>query len=40
MWNISILAFLEELIVAVRIPKLRSDLKGIYWMMREQGKIA
>lgn len=40
MWSISILAFLEELIVAVRIPKLRSDLKGIYWMMREQGKIA
>jgi cardiolipin synthase (CMP-forming) len=40
MWSISILAFMEELIVAVRIPKLRSDLKGIYWMMREQGKIA
>lgn len=40
MWSISILAFLEELIVAIRIPKLRSDLKGIYWMMREQGKIA
>ncbi|MGL5888571.1 MAG: CDP-alcohol phosphatidyltransferase family protein [Bacteroidia bacterium] len=40
MWSISILAFLEELIVAIRIPQLRSDLKGIYWMMREQGKIA
>lgn len=40
MWGVSVLAFLEELIVVIRIPQLRSNLKGIFWMMREQGKIA
>jgi cardiolipin synthase (CMP-forming) len=40
MWSISMLAFLEELIVAVYIPQLRSNLKGIYWMMKENGRIA
>jgi cardiolipin synthase (CMP-forming) len=40
MWNISMLAFLEELIVAIYIPQLRSNLKGIYWMMKENGHIA
>jgi cardiolipin synthase (CMP-forming) len=40
MWSVSVLAFLEELIVVILIPQLRSNLKGIFWMMREQGKIA
>jgi CDP-diacylglycerol--glycerol-3-phosphate 3-phosphatidyltransferase len=40
MWVISVLAFLEELVVAVRIPQLRANLKGVFWMIREQGKIA
>jgi cardiolipin synthase len=40
MWSVSMLAFIEELIVVIRIPQLRSNLKGIFWMMREQDKIA
>ncbi|MCA6362952.1 MAG: CDP-alcohol phosphatidyltransferase family protein [Bacteroidetes bacterium] len=40
MWSVSVLAFLEELIVVLYIQQLRSNLKGIFWMMREQGKIA
>lgn len=39
MCSISLLAFSEELLVAIRIPRLRSDVKGIYWMMKENGRI-
>lgn len=39
MWCISMLAFTEELIVALKIPQLRSDVKGIYWMKKENGSI-
>lgn len=40
MFVISLVAFLEEGIVVISIPKLRSNLKGIYWMIRENGRIA
>lgn len=40
MWTVTILAFLEELVVVAAIPALRSNVKGIYWMVKENGKIA
>jgi cardiolipin synthase len=33
------IAHLEELVILLRIPALRSDVKGIYFMLKEQGRI-
>lgn len=40
MWTVSILAFAEELVVVSLIPQMRSNVKGIYWMIRERRAIA
>jgi cardiolipin synthase (CMP-forming) len=40
MWGFSIVAFLEEVVIVTFIPELRSNAKGMYWMMKEKGKIA
>lgn len=39
MFVASCLAFGEQLVVALTIPKLRSNVKGIYWMIKEKGRI-
>lgn len=39
MWLVSVLAFTEEIIVLVKIPALRSNAKGIFWMLKEKGTI-
>ncbi|GAB4136260.1 MAG: hypothetical protein Fur0041_10700 [Bacteroidia bacterium] len=39
MLAVSMLAFIEELIVVVKIPELRSNVKGIYFMVKEKGGI-
>jgi cardiolipin synthase (CMP-forming) len=39
MWSVSILAFLEELIIVSFIPALRSNAKGIFRMLMEKGRI-
>lgn len=39
MWSFSLLAYTEALIIVLRIPQLRSNVKGIYWMIREKGRI-
>jgi hypothetical protein len=36
---VSILAFLEELIIVSFIPALRSNAKGIFRMLMEKGRI-
>ena len=36
---ITCIAYLEEFIVLLFIPKIRSNVKGIYFMMKEHGKI-
>lgn len=40
MWSVSILAYSEALTIVTFMPKLRSNVKGIYWMLKENGKIA
>ncbi|TND08141.1 MAG: CDP-diacylglycerol--glycerol-3-phosphate 3-phosphatidyltransferase [Bacteroidetes bacterium] len=39
MWTVSILAYTEALIIVLRIPQLRSNVKGLYWILKEKGKI-
>ncbi|MDZ4758026.1 MAG: CDP-alcohol phosphatidyltransferase family protein [Bacteroidota bacterium] len=39
MFWISCLAYIEEFLIALFIPAMRSNLKGIYWMLKEDGKI-
>jgi phosphatidylglycerophosphate synthase len=38
MVNISLLAFIESLTVQMIIPEMRSDIKGLYWVLRERRK--
>ena len=40
MWVISMLAFTEESVMLLRLPVLRSNAKGIYWLLKEKGKNA
>lgn len=39
MFAASFFGFGEQLVVALLIPQLRSNVKGIYWMMKEKGRI-
>lgn len=38
MVNISLLAFIESLTIQMMIPQMRSNVKGLYWVLRERGK--
>jgi len=38
MVNISLLAFIENLSIQLIIPEMRSDVKGIWWILKERGK--
>lgn len=38
MVNISLLAFIENLAIQLIIPEMRSDLKGLFWVLKERGK--
>jgi len=40
MWTVSLLAYFEGLVIVSLIPQLRSNVKGIYWMLKEKGRIA
>lgn len=40
MWSVSMLAFAEELVAVSFVPELRSNAKGIFFMLREKGRIA
>jgi len=39
MGGVLAVSFLEELIILSKIPALRSNAKGIYWMLKEKGRI-
>jgi len=39
MVNISLLAFVESLIIQLILPEMRSDVKGLYWVLKERGKV-
>lgn len=39
MWAVSMLAFTEESMMLLRLKTLRPNAKGIYWMMKEKGRI-
>lgn len=36
MVNISLLAFIESLAIQLIIPEMRSDIKGLYWVLKER----
>jgi len=38
MVNISLLAFIESLAIQLIIPEMRSDIKGLYWVLKERKK--
>lgn len=38
MVNISLLAFIESLTIQMIIPRMRSNVKGLFWVLRERGK--
>ena len=38
MVNISLLAFIENLTIQMLIPVMRSDVKGLYWILKERHK--
>ncbi|MCK4879899.1 MAG: CDP-alcohol phosphatidyltransferase family protein [Bacteroidales bacterium] len=38
MVNISLLAFIESLTIQLIIPEMRSDVKGLYWVLKERRK--
>ncbi len=38
MVNISLLAFIENLTIQMIIPEMRSDVKGLYWVLKERAK--
>ncbi len=40
MWSVSMLAFTEELVAVSFVPELRSNAKGIFFMLKEKGRIA
>ncbi|MGZ4042660.1 MAG: CDP-alcohol phosphatidyltransferase family protein, partial [Bacteroidia bacterium] len=35
-WVITILDLLEEIILVFMLPKWQSDVKGIYWVLKEK----
>lgn len=35
MVNISLIAFIENLVIQLLIPQMRSDLKGLFWVLRD-----
>lgn len=38
MVNISLMAFIENLVIQLLIPEMRSDVKGIYWVVKALNK--
>lgn len=38
MVNLSLLAFVENLTIQLMLPEMRSDVKGLYWILKERGK--
>ena len=38
MVNISLMAFIENLVIQLLIPEMRSDVKGIYWVLKALNK--
>lgn len=38
MVNISLLAFIESLTIQLIVPEMRSDVKGLYWVLKERQK--
>ena len=38
MVNISLLAFIENLTIQLIVPEMRSDVKGLYWVLKERAK--
>ncbi|MCD4710525.1 MAG: CDP-alcohol phosphatidyltransferase family protein [Bacteroidales bacterium] len=36
MVNISLLAFIESLTIQLIVPEMRSDIKGLYWILKER----
>jgi phosphatidylglycerophosphate synthase len=38
MVNISLLAFIESLTIQMMIPEMRSDIRGLYWILKERKK--
>lgn len=39
MVNISLLAFIESLTIQMLIPEMRSNVKGLYWVLKERRKV-
>jgi cardiolipin synthase len=37
MVNLSLLAFIESLTIQLMLPEMRSDVKGLYWVLKERG---
>jgi phosphatidylglycerophosphate synthase len=38
MVNLSLMAFIENLVIQLLIPEMRSDVKGIYWVVKDLSK--
>ncbi len=38
MVNLSLLSFVESLAIQLILPEMRSDVKGLYWVLKERGK--
>jgi CDP-diacylglycerol--glycerol-3-phosphate 3-phosphatidyltransferase len=38
MVNLSLLSFIESLTIQLILPEMRSDVKGLYWVLKERGK--
>jgi phosphatidylglycerophosphate synthase len=38
MVNLSLMAFIENLVIQLLIPEMRSDVKGIYWVIKDLSK--
>lgn len=38
MVNLSLLAFIESLTIQLILPEMRSDVKGLYWVLKERGR--
>jgi cardiolipin synthase (CMP-forming) len=39
MVNISLLAFIESLTIQMILPEMRSNVKGLYWILKERSKL-
>jgi cardiolipin synthase len=37
MVNISLLGFVENVVIQLFLPEMRSDIKGLYWVLKERG---